>query len=239
MFKVIDRRNCSSLTAVYLCAGCQVNKQTTAKWVRVEMRARTWPRASTSAPIPHQHGPPPSLLYTVTHAAVAPGTTNRNTAILIFLLSQRNIDTVVQCFHFSHYSKQNHGMALLVSLFLGTVQSAGIMLCCLSWTFPFRPQKKTNTTKIRFAKHVLFFKKSLYVYLEKAVAALSYVHFKCCFSCYLLNNFHVGRTSGLGLKCKWLLSAFTPASNDSTVITCVCGNQLWLADMKTQHQTTP
>ena len=84
MFTVIDKRNCSPLTAVYLCAGCQVNKQTTAKWVRVEMRARMWPRASTSAPVPHQHGPPPSALYTVTHAAVAPGTTNRNTAILCF-----------------------------------------------------------------------------------------------------------------------------------------------------------
>lgn len=99
------------------------------------------------------------------------------------------------------------------------------LLSFLNFSFS-ATKKKPNTTKIRFAKHVLFFKKSLYVYLEKAVAALSYVHFKCCFSCYLLNNFHVGRTSGLGLKCKWLLSAFTPASNDSTVITCVCGNQL-------------
>lgn len=39
-----------------LCApGCQVNRRTSAKWVRVEMGARPWPHASASSPVPYYH----------------------------------------------------------------------------------------------------------------------------------------------------------------------------------------
>lgn len=39
-----------------LCAtGCQVNRRTSAKWVRVEMGARPWPHASASSPVPYNY----------------------------------------------------------------------------------------------------------------------------------------------------------------------------------------
>lgn len=98
----------AALSQLSVCApGCQVNKQAGAKWVRVEMRALPWRRANTSPPAPrhHHHHHYCTLLRMLLH--------NTNTAILLFLFTRHNIDTVVQRFHFSHYCKQSHGGALL------------------------------------------------------------------------------------------------------------------------------
>lgn len=38
--------------------GCQVNKQTGANWVTIEIRVRPWPQASTSLLVPHHHQRP-------------------------------------------------------------------------------------------------------------------------------------------------------------------------------------
>lgn len=110
MLEVIDRRNCSAPQLSVCDPECRVNRRASAKWVRVETRTQQWPSANTPPPPPP---PVPRRLYTVTHATSPLRTTNTNTAILLFLFTQHNIDTVVQCFHsFSSANRTSRGALL-------------------------------------------------------------------------------------------------------------------------------
>lgn len=99
----------AALSQLSVCApGCRVNKQAGAKWVRVEMGARPWPHANASSPVPHHH-----YCTLLRMCCCAPW--HNKYGHTLFLFTLHNIDTVVQCFQFSHYCRQNHGRALLVS----------------------------------------------------------------------------------------------------------------------------
>lgn len=90
----------ATLSQLSVCApGRQVNKQASAKWVRVEMRARPWPHANTSPVLHHHQCMLLRLLAQQMHH-------------ILLLFIWHNIDALVQRFQFLHYCKQNYGWVL-------------------------------------------------------------------------------------------------------------------------------